>query len=540
MGKLIEVIDLGISFHNREVVKRVSFSLEQGQTTALVGESGSGKSISAMTLLQLLPTNGLKYTHGEIRFFPPLSESPLVVNPSDSRIADFRGNGISVIFQEPMTALNPSLTIGYQIAEAVKIATACPWKEATERSLGLIREVQIPSPEQSINKYPHELSGGQRQRAMIAMALASDPKVLIADEPTTALDPTVQMAVLQLIKELQAKRQMAVLFITHDLHVVKQLADHVVVMKSGEVVESGKAREVLSSPQHEYTQGLLACRPNGETRMSVLPTLNDRHPSGNFEFPKTEKLVLKVDGITKVYPKQITPAVNAVSFEIKANETFGLIGESGCGKTSLSRMLLGLMPPTAGQVMWENELLVSKDQAFPFEMRKHIQMVFQDPFASLNPRQRISDTLTEPLFVHRLVKSKKEALERAAHLLELTGLSAEALEKYPHNFSGGQRQRIVIARALSTEPKLLVCDEAVAALDVSVQAQVLNLLNELKSKLGLSLLFISHDMNVVYHMSNRVMVMQKGVIQEMGDAEQVFKRPNSEYTRALLASASFV
>jgi peptide/nickel transport system ATP-binding protein len=540
VGKLIDVIDLGIAFHNKEVVKRVSFSLEQGQTTALVGESGSGKSISAMTLLQLLPTNGLNYTHGEIRFFPPLSDSPLLVKPSDARIADFRGNGISVIFQEPMTALNPALTVGYQIAEAVKVATSCTWKEATERSLGLITEVQIPSPEKSINKYPHELSGGQRQRAMIAMALASDPKVLIADEPTTALDPTVQMAVLQLIKELQVKRQMAVLFITHDLHVVKQLADYVVVMKSGEVVESGIAQEVLSRPQHEYTQGLLACRPNGETRMSVLPTLNNRHPSGKFEFQETEKSLLKVDGLTKVYPKQATPAVNGVSFEIKTNETFGLIGESGCGKTSLSRMLLGLLPPTEGQVLWENELLVSKNQAFPFGMRKHIQMVFQDPFASLNPRQRISDTLTEPLFVHRLVNSKKEALERAAHLLELTGLSADALEKYPHNFSGGQRQRIVIARALSTEPKLLVCDEAVAALDVSVQAQVLNLLNELKSKLGLSLLFISHDMNVVYHMSNRVMVMQKGVIQEMGEAEQVFKHPHSEYTRSLLASASFV
>lgn len=540
MGKLIDVIDLGISFYDKRVVNRVSFSLEEGKTTALVGESGSGKSVSAMTLLQLLPTSGLTYPQGELCFYSPLSSETFLCKPNDERIKSFRGNGISVIFQEPMTALNPSLTIGYQIAEAVRTSLQCSWQEATERAFGLIEEVQIPNPKQSLSKYPHELSGGQRQRAMIAMALSSDPKVLIADEPTTALDPTVQLAVLHLIQEVQKRRNMAVLFITHDLHVVKQIAHSVVVMKGGEVVESGEVSEVLSRPKELYTQGLLACRPDGSRRLGVLPTLNEQQPNAQYTFSSESNTLLQVSNLTKIYSGQKTPAVNQVSFHIQSNETFGLIGESGCGKTSLSRMLLGLLPPSSGEVMWEGRTLVSANNAFPFAMRKHIQLVFQDPFASLNPKHRILETLTEPLFVHGLVSSKKEAEERAADLLTMTGLSSDALIKYPHNFSGGQRQRIVIARALATEPKLLICDEAVAALDVSVQAQVLNLLNELKAKLGLSLLFISHDMNVVYHMSNRVMVMQAGRIQEMGEAEQVFKNPKSAYTKQLLASAAFV
>lgn len=493
-----------------------------------------------MTLLQLLPSKGLSYPQGELVFHAPLAQETFTCLPNDVRVPSFRGNGISVIFQEPMTALNPSLTIGYQIAEAVRISRDCSWEEATERAFGLIEEVQIPNAKQSISKYPHELSGGQRQRAMIAMALSSDPKVLIADEPTTALDPTVQLAVLHLIQEIQVRRNMAVLFITHDLHVVKQIAHSVVVMKGGEVVESGLANEVLSNPKHLYTQGLLACRPDGSRRLGVLPTLNEQHPIADYDFPTASNTLLQVSNLTKIYPGQKTPAVNQVNFHIQSNETFGLIGESGCGKTSLSRMLLGLLPHSAGEVLWEGKTLVSAKEAFPFAMRKHIQLVFQDPFASLNPKHSILDTLTEPLFVHQLVKTKKEAEERAAELVNMTGLSADALQKYPHHFSGGQRQRIVVARALATEPKLLICDEAVAALDVSVQAQVLNLLNELKSKLGLSLLFISHDMNVVYHMSNRVMVMQAGVIQEMGDAEDVFHSPQSAYTKQLLASASFV
>jgi len=533
---LLEIQNLSVAFNNKIVVNALSYALFPGKITAVVGESGSGKSVSAMSLLGLLPTKNLTFPSGEIFLSSELLGSEnRTVKPTDEALVSLRGKKIAVIFQEPMTALNPAMTCQQQMEECLQHEN----KEARKsKVLSLLEEVEMPDPTGALKKYPHEFSGGQRQRVMIAMALASEPQLLIADEPTTALDPSVQASILELIKKLKVQRNMSVLFISHDLHVVKEMADYIVVMKSGSALEQGDSDAVLNAPQHEYTKGLLACRPTKNSKGKSLITLGNDQPEKHYSFSTNENILLRVEGLTKVYPGQTIPAVNNVSFEIKQGETLGLIGESGCGKTSLSRMLMGLLTPTSGDVSFGNEPLIGTNISFPNKFRRDIQMVFQDPFASLNPKLKIEDMLLEPLHIYKIGSTNSERKKRVEYLLNAVGMPADSAQRYAHNFSGGQRQRIVIARALATNPKLIICDEAVAALDVSVQAQVLNLLNDLKEEFGLTYLFISHDMPVVYHMSNRVMVMRKGEIVEQGSAEEVFLHPTHEYTQRLMSIAS--
>lgn len=535
MKPLLEIRNLSVAFNNRVVVNDLSYGLFPGKITAVVGESGSGKSVTAMSLLGLLPTKNLSFPSGEIFLSSEMTgANDQVVSPDSDHLISLRGKKIAVIFQEPMTALNPAMTCQQQMEECLQHE-----KKEIRKSkvLSLLEEVEMPDPSGALKKYPHEFSGGQRQRIMIAMALASEPLLLIADEPTTALDPSVQASILELIQKLKAQRNMSVLFISHDLHVVKEMADYIVVMKSGNAVEQGNSADVLNAPQHEYTKGLLACRPTKNSKGKSLVTLGNDCAEKQYSFSTSENILLKVEGLTKIYPGQISPAVNNVSFQIKHGETLGLIGESGCGKTSLSRMLMGLLPATEGQVWFENELLVGKGISFPNKYRRDIQMVFQDPFASLNPKMKIEDILLEPLHIHKIGTSSSEKKKRVAFLLDAVGMPADSAQRYAHNFSGGQRQRIVIARAIATNPKLIICDEAVAALDVSVQAQVLNLLNDLKEEFGLTYLFISHDMPVVYHMSNNVMVMRKGELIEKGSTEEVFLHPSNAYTQRLMSIA---
>ena len=536
MKPLLEIQNLSVAFNNRIVVNTLSYALFPGKITAVVGESGSGKSVTAMSLLGLLPTKNLTFPSGEIFLSSELTgKEDRTVNPTDEILSSLRGKKIAVIFQEPMTALNPAMTCQQQMEECLQHEN----KEVRKsKVLSLLEEVEMPDPTGALKKYPHEFSGGQRQRIMIAMALASEPQLLIADEPTTALDPSVQASILELIKKLKNNRNMSVLFISHDLHVVKEIADFIVVMKSGSAVEQGNAEEVLNHPQHDYTRGLLACRPTRTSKGKSLITLGNDRIEKHYAFSESENILLHVEGLTKVYPGQTTPAVNTVSFDIKQGETLGLIGESGCGKTSLSRMLMGLLAPTSGNVSFGNEPLIGKSISFPNKFRRDIQMVFQDPFASLNPKLKIEDMLLEPLHIHKIGSTNAERKKRVEYLLNAVGMPADSTQRYAHNFSGGQRQRIVIARALASNPKLIICDEAVAALDVSVQAQVLNLLNDLKEEFGLTYLFISHDMPVVYHMSNNVMVMRKGEIVEQGSAEEVFLHPTHEYTQRLMRIAN--
>ena len=533
---LLEIQNLSVAFNNKIVVNALSYALFPGKITAVVGESGSGKSVTAMSLLGLLPTKNLTFPSGEIFLSSELiGKEDRTVRPTDAALVSLRGKKIAVIFQEPMTALNPAMTCQQQMEECLQHEN----KEVRKaKVLSLLEEVEMPDPRGALKKYPHEFSGGQRQRIMIAMALASEPQLLIADEPTTALDPSVQASILELIKKLKHNRNMSVLFISHDLHVVKEIADFIVVMKSGSAVEQGNAEEVLNHPQHDYTRGLLACRPSKSSKGKSLITLGNDRDEKQYSFSESENIILHVEGLTKVYRGQSAAAVNNVSFDIKQGETLGLIGESGCGKTSLSRMLMGLLTPTSGDVSFGNEPLIGKNISFPNKFRRDIQMVFQDPFASLNPKLKIEDMLLEPLHIHKIGSTNSERKKRVEYLLNAVGMPADSAQRYAHNFSGGQRQRIVIARALATNPKLIICDEAVAALDVSVQAQVLNLLNDLKEEFGLTYLFISHDMPVVYHMSNRVMVMRKGEIVEQGSAEEVFLHPTHEYTQRLMRIAN--
>ena len=533
---LLEIQNLSVAFNNKIVVNALSYALFPGKITAVVGESGSGKSVAAMSLLGLLPTKNLTFPSGEIFLSSELiGKEDRTVRPTDEALVSLRGKKIAVIFQEPMTALNPAMTCQQQMEECLQHEN----KEVRKaKVLSLLEEVEMPDPTGALKKYPHEFSGGQRQRIMIAMALASEPQLLIADEPTTALDPSVQASILELIKKLKNNRNMSVLFISHDLHVVKEIADFIVVMKSGSAVEQGNTEEVLNHPQHDYTRGLLACRPTKSSKGKSLITLGNDRDEKHYSFSESENVLLHVEGLTKVYRGQSAAAVNNVSFDIKQGETLGLIGESGCGKTSLSRMLMGLLTPTSGDVSFGNEPLIGKNISFPNKFRRDIQMVFQDPFASLNPKLKIEDMLLEPLHIHKIGSTNSERKKRVEYLLNAVGMPADSAQRYAHNFSGGQRQRIVIARALATNPKLIICDEAVAALDVSVQAQVLNLLNDLKEEFGLTYLFISHDMPVVYHMSNRVMVMRKGEIVEQGSAEEVFLHPTHEYTQRLMRIAN--
>ena len=537
MEPLLQVSHLDIQVGSQSLVRDVSFEVFPGKCTAIVGESGSGKTLSCLTLLQLNP-DYFHYPTGQLSWHASLFSSPLNTAPVDERITSLRGRKIGMIFQEPMSALNPTMRVGEQVAEGIRYHLKFSKAEAKEKVLTLFKEVKIPDPNKAYDKYPHEMSGGQRQRVMIAMAISCEPQILIADEPTTALDVSVQKAVLLLLREIQVQRKMGLIFISHDLSVVREIADHICVMQRGEIVEQGDAKAVLDHPQHPYTQGLLACRPQGKRKGERLTTLSDHavntHPVQ--PLPSME-VILKVNQLTKRYDR--FTAVDSASFEIRKGETLGLIGESGCGKTTLSRMLMGLLPITSGSVEWKGAAFMDAQTGFPKSKRKYVQMVFQDPFSSLNPKLKVGDLLMEPMEIHGIGKNAAERRQRAMEWLKKVGMPDPegSMEKYPHSFSGGQRQRIVIARALASEPELLICDESVAALDVSVQAQVLNLLNDLKAELGLTFLFISHDLHVVRYMSDRVMVMQKGKLVEQGDTESVFTHPQNEYTKTLFDAA---
>jgi peptide/nickel transport system ATP-binding protein len=569
---ILTVNDLSISFqsggHITEAVRHLTFSVRAGKTLAIVGESGSGKSVSSLSIMQLLPLKKTHFASGHFAVSAALltrgaDKNKITLSPDDLELSRLRGLGVAMIFQEPMTSLNPVLTCGEQVGEMLTTHLGFSRNEMRAKVISLFQEVKLPRPEQIYSQYPHQLSGGQRQRVMIAMAISCGPKILIADEPTTALDVTVQKDILILLKSLCADRNMGMIFITHDLGVVEEIADDLLVMCRGEAVEYAEAKKVLGQPQHAYTRGLLACRPLPEKKAFRLLTVTDvldhdmvhptlrpdlgAHPS----FNTSERPIVSVKNLSKEYSvtkgllhreTHLVRAVDNVSFEVFKGETLGLVGESGCGKTTLSRMLLGLIPSSNGKIQF---MLDSADKPLdiseisPLQMRllrKEIQIIFQDPYSSLNPRLSILRAITEPMQVFGILENDHQRKLRAAELMQKVGLREEHLYRYPHEFSGGQRQRVVIARALACEPKFIICDESVSALDVSVQAQVLNLLNDLKKEFGLTYLFISHDLNVVYYMSDRILVMNKGRIEEIGTADEVFKKPQSGYTIRLLGS----
>lgn len=546
---VIKVDQLRICFNDFVAVKDVSFELAKGRTLAIVGESGSGKSLTALALMSLLPKNAV--LSGNLSLSANNKQHPLQDIKATNE-QQLRGKDISMVFQEPMSSLNPVMRIGKQLAECILAHRDINSKAAKELAIDWLRKVQLPTPDKLYDRYPHQLSGGQKQRVMIAMAMCNHPVLLIADEPTTALDVTVQKEIVLLMRELQHQHNTAMIFITHDLALAAEIADEVLVMYKGEVVEYGSTENVLQNPQNNYTKALLACRPAAQNKGQKLPTVNDFMEQGKvLVTPQTqqaiipdEKPLLQVNKL-KVWftedknllgkPLNYFKAVDDVSFTLHKGEVLGLVGESGCGKSTLSRSLLGLLPVYEGQILFNGEDLAQVPHKEWRRVRRQVQMIFQDPYASLNPRISIGDMLKEPLMVHNIVP-QSELEKEAKRLLDIVQLPADALKRYPHQFSGGQRQRLGIARALALRPQLLICDESVSALDVSVQAQILNLLKDLQAELQLSYLFISHDLNVVYYMSDRVMVMQAGRIVESGEAEQVLKQPQNDYTKRLIAA----
>ena len=620
---VLDVRNLKVEFHTDEkrvlAVDGIDFKLKRGQTLGIVGESGSGKSVTSLAVMGLVPSPG-KITAGEIYFRSSDDEADSVdlLALSNERKRLYRGGKISMIFQEPMSSLNPVYTCGFQLVEAIRQHQDISEAEARRQAMARLQEVKlIPSDEQLkqqyleefiqqnpgqpipgdkeiyhqinqqkqaiLERYPHELSGGQLQRVMIAMAISCNPDVLIADEPTTALDVTVQATILDLLRELRDNRGMSILFITHDLGVIAEIADSVAVMYQGKIVDRGDVWEIFSNPQHPYTKGLLACRPRLERRMRYLPTVSDfmevvTTPSGELEIrekPIDAKLIageedtgdsasnlstsphhsvsassssqvplVAVRNLQVGFPvrgvfgraKRYLMAVNGISFEVYPGETLGLVGESGCGKSTLARTLLRLIEPISGEMEFEGRDITALKGNRLRQLRREMQIVFQNPFSSLDPRMKIGATVMEPLVIHEAGGNKKTRRDRAAYLLQRVGLNPDLMNRYPHEFSGGQRQRVCIARALALNPKFIICDESVSALDVSVQAQVLNLLKELQGEFGLTYIFISHDLSVVKFMSDRIMVMNRGKIEEIGPAEKIYREPTRDYTRQLIAS----
>ncbi len=566
MEPLLEIKNLSVDFTAEtgpvHALKNISLSINPNEVVALVGESGSGKSVSALSILQLLPSPPAKYTSGEILFTGTGNHRTDLLKRNRHEMQDIRGNRIAMIFQEPMTSLNPVLSCGQQVMEAIRLHQQLPAKEARQETIRWFEKVKLPDPVSVFHRYPHQLSGGQKQRVMIAMAMCCEPSLLICDEPTTALDVTMQKTILQLIKELQQQSGMGVLFITHDLGVVAEIADRAFVMYKGEIVEQGRVKEIFTQPQHPYTKALLACRPVNHKRGERLPVVSDflernkergidsRESEINSrvavdEFSAPKSVLLHVENLSVWFPSKktllgkaraFTRAVDDVSFDVYKGETLGLVGESGCGKTTLGRALLRLIEPTAGKIMYNSIEITGKKREELRSLRKEIQIVFQDPYSSLNPRLTIGSAIAEPMKVHGLSATEKERKEKVIGLLGKVDLYPEHFSRYPHEFSGGQRQRIVIARALSLNPSFIVCDESVSALDVSVQAQVLNLLNDLKKELGFTVIFISHDLSVVRYISDRIMVMNQGRIEESGSADEIYFNPKSDYTKKLIAS----
>ncbi|MEH0294283.1 ABC transporter ATP-binding protein [Agrobacterium sp. CCNWLW71] len=509
-----------------EAVKDISFQLYRGETIAIVGESGSGKSVTARTVMGLLTKRATISKSAVVRF-----NGEDILKFSSRQRRALRGNRISMIFQEPMSSLNPIYTIGSQIVEAIRVHSKLSRKEAEARALDLLRQVQIPEPEARLKQYPHQLSGGQRQRVMIAMALSNDPDVLIADEPTTALDVTVQAQILNLIRDLQKKRGMAVVLITHDLTIVKQFSDYVYVMQHGEMREHNTTEQLFAAPQHPYTKRLLASEPQGTAKplpenSGVLLTASGVRVS----------FMMRYGGLFKPELKELI-AVDSLGLTLNRHETLGLVGESGSGKTTFGQSLLRLNEPVGGEVIFDGERVDGRSRAEMRPLRSRMQIVFQDPFASLNPRMTIGQIIEEGLIINGLGRTKTERLDRVRDALEVAGMPGNILSRFPHEFSGGQRQRIAIARAVALEPEFILLDEPTSALDLSVQAQIIDLLRKLQDERGLSYLFISHDLKVVRALCHRVIVMQRGQIVEQGPVEDVLTNPNTEYTQRLVRAA---
>ncbi|NDJ16183.1 ABC transporter ATP-binding protein [Myxacorys almedinensis] len=612
---ILDVRNLQVEFKTDTRIVRavdgISFQVKRGRTLGIVGESGSGKSVTSLAVMGLIPNPPGRITNGEIWFDPDQTDGAAVDlrTVSQEKLRSYRGDRIAMIFQEPMSSLNPVYTCGYQLVEAIRQHTRLSEPEARRRAISLLQEVRVLPPDAELkrrqveemhqsrgvvpseadldreinrqksamlDRYPHELSGGQLQRIMIAMAISCNPTLLIADEPTTALDVTVQATILDLLRELRDRRGMSMMFITHDLGLIAEIADEVAVMYEGSIVEYGSVLDIFSNPQHPYTRGLLTCRPQPTRRLRFLPTVSDFMdvsllPTGEkliqakkqdvnavladhqdiseAEFDRRLKglqqqaPLVSVHNLQVAFPvrgvlgrtKRYLMAVNDVSFEVYPGETLGLVGESGCGKSTLARTLMRLIEPRSGQVMFEGRDILALSSKAVRQLRREIQIIFQNPYSSLDPRMNIGDAVMEPLQIYGR-GGKKQHRDRVAYLLERVGLNPNWINRYPHEFSGGQRQRVCIARSLALNPKFIICDESVSALDVSVQAQVLNLLKELQSEFGLTYIFISHDLSVVKFMSDRIIVMNRGKIEEVGTADSIYSHPQQAYTQQLISA----
>ena len=575
---LLDVRNLSVHFRTEsgviKSVDNVSFKLNKGETLGIVGESGSGKSVTSLSIMQLIAKPPGEIVGGEIIFDHPTNGKMDILKLSEKEMRDIRGDDISMIFQEPMTSLNPVYTCGDQVMEAILLHQKVSKAEAKAKTIALFKTVMLPRPEEMFDAYPHQISGGQKQRVMIAMSLSCNPTIIIADEPTTALDVTVQKTILDLLRTLRDEHGTSIIFITHDLGVIAEIADRVLVMYQGKIVEQGTVFNIFANPKHPYTKGLLACRPRLDMKLKVLPTVSDfmtRDEDGGFvekeskyssvgqaimlNYTTEDEIIARQNLLKSKQPHLIVnnlktyfpvkkgifgkvidqvKAVDDVSFEVYPGETVGLVGESGCGKTTLGRTILRLVEPTEGEIIFEGNRINELSKEAMRKLRKDIQIIFQDPYSSLNPRMTIGEAIMEPMRIHNVLDNDFARRKRVIELLETVNLSKSQFMRYPHEFSGGQRQRICIARALALNPKFIICDESVSALDVSVQAQVLNLLNQLKDEFNFTSIFISHDLSVVKFMSDRIIVMNKGKIEEVGYAEDIYKNPQSEYTKSLI------
>ena len=571
---LLEVKNLTTEFKTEEgmlkAVNDVSFTLYRGENVGIVGESGSGKSVTSLSIMRLIPDPPGRITGGQIIYHTKDGKQVDLVKLSEDEMRKYRGDEISMIFQEPMTSLNPVFTCGDQVMEAIMLHQKVSKKEAQNRTLEMFAKVQLPDPQRVLDAYPHQLSGGQKQRVMIAMAMSCNPNILIADEPTTALDVTVQATILELMNQLRREIESSVIFITHDLGVIAEIADKVIVMYKGKIVEQGTVLEIFSDPKHPYTKSLLACRPPLDIRLKKLPTVVDFMKEENgqiIELPTTVKEAINANLISKAEtdarrdrlmtgktllelkgvktwftskrdffgkPTDYVKAVDDISFNVQEGETLGLVGESGCGKTTLGRTILRLAPATGGEILFEGRDILQLPNKELKDLRRHMQIIFQDPYSSLNPRMTIGSAIQEPMTVHGVHANEGIRKEKVLELLQKVNMKPEHYHRYPHEFSGGQRQRICIARALALNPRFIICDESVSALDVSVQAQVLNLLIQLREEFKFTYIFISHDLSVVKFMSDRMVVMNKGKIEEMGASDEIYNNPQRAYTQKLI------